>query len=104
MYRLYRIDNLCSSVGPLASRAAKAIGGKGQAKTFIDLAIDYSTANAPLQQELYSDDVGATAAFLLSPLARAVTGVTLYVDNGLAQMGMALDSAAMNQNKGNEQQ
>lgn len=43
----------------------------------------------------YSDDVGAAAAFLLSPLARAVTGVTLYVDNGLFAMGMALDSVSM---------
>lgn len=39
--------------------------------------------------------MGATAAFLLSPLARAITGVTLYVDNGLAAMGMALDSVSM---------
>jgi enoyl-[acyl-carrier protein] reductase I len=39
--------------------------------------------------------VGGTAAFLLSPLARAVTGVTMYVDNGLFAMGMALDSASM---------
>jgi enoyl-[acyl-carrier-protein] reductase (NADH) len=31
--------------GPLRSRAAKAIG-------FIDMMIDYSTANAPLQKEL----------------------------------------------------
>ena len=83
------------SAGPLASRAAKAIGGSGKPKTFIDYAIDYSKANAPMSQDLYSDDVGATAAFLLSPLARAITGVTLYVDNGLSQMGMALDSAAM---------
>ena len=35
----------------------------------------------------YSDDVGATACFLLSPLARAVTGITMYVDNGLNCMG-----------------
>ena len=35
-----------------------------------------------MAQDLYSDDVGNTAAFLLSPLARAITGVTLYVDNG----------------------
>ena len=83
------------SAGPLGSRAAKAIGGAGSAKTFIDYAIDYSKANAPMAQDLYSDDVGASAAFLLSPLARAITGVTLYVDNGLAQMGMALDSVSM---------
>lgn len=93
--RKYGIRVNTISAGPLASRAAKAIGGAGSAKTFIDYAIDYSIANAPLQQELYSDDVGASAAFLLSPLARAITGVTLYVDNGLAQMGMALDSMAM---------
>ena len=57
------------SAGPLASRAAKAIGGAGSAKTFIDYAIDYSKANAPMAQDLYSDDVGATAAFMLSPLS-----------------------------------
>eukprot|EP01038_Epipyxis_sp_PR26KG_P014619 gene14619-19635_t len=83
------------SAGPLASRAAKAIGGAGKPKTFIDYAIDYSKANAPMGQDLYSDDVGASAAFLLSPLARAITGTTLYVDNGLNTMGMALDSQAM---------
>eukprot|EP01039_Chlorochromonas_danica_P001870 gene1870-2046_t len=93
--RKYGIRVNTISAGPLASRAAKAIGGAGKPKTFIDYAIDYSKANAPMAQDLYSDDVGATAAFLLSPLARAISGVTLYVDNGLFAMGMALDSAAM---------
>ncbi|RYG65813.1 enoyl-[acyl-carrier-protein] reductase [archaeon] len=93
--RKYGIRVNTISAGPLASRAAKAIGGAGKEKTFIDYAIDYSKANAPLAQDLYSDDVGSTAAFLLSPLARAVTGVTMYVDNGLFAMGMALDSQAM---------
>jgi len=83
------------SAGPLASRAAKAIGGAGKARTFIDYAIDYSVANAPMGQELYNDDVGATAAFLLSPLARCITGATVYVDNGLNVMGMALDAQSM---------
>jgi enoyl-[acyl-carrier protein] reductase I len=93
--RKYGIRVNTISAGPLASRAAKAIGGKGSEKTFIDYAIDYSKANAPLSQELYSDDVGRSAAFLLSPLARAITGTTMYVDNGLNVMGMALDSIAM---------
>jgi len=93
--RKYGVRVNTISAGPLASRAAKAIGGAGKPKTFIDYAIDYSKANAPMAQDLYSDDVGATAAFLLSPLARAITGVTLYVDNGLSCMGMALDSKAM---------
>eukprot|EP01036_Dinobryon_divergens_P026882 gene26882-35575_t len=93
--RKYGIRINTISAGPLASRAAKAIGGAGKAKTFIDYAIDYSKANAPLAQDLYAEDVGASAAFLLSPLARAITGTTLYVDNGLSTMGMALDSVAM---------
>jgi enoyl-[acyl-carrier protein] reductase I len=73
------------SAGPLRSRAAKAIG-------FIDDMINYSTANAPLQQELKADDVGNTAAFLCSPLASAITGTVIYVDNGLHAMGLAVDS------------
>ncbi|PHU29302.1 Enoyl-[acyl-carrier-protein] reductase [NADH], chloroplastic [Capsicum chinense] len=62
------------AAGPLRSRAAKAIG-------FIDMMIDYSLANAPLQKELSADEVGNTAAFLASPLASAITGAVIYVDN-----------------------
>jgi len=80
------------SAGPLKSRAASAIGKEPGKKTFIEQAIDYSNANAPLAQDLYNDDVGNSALFLCSPLARTVTGVTLYVDNGLHAMGMAIDS------------
>lgn len=73
------------SAGPLRSRAAKAIG-------FIDSMIKYSLANAPLQKELYADEVGNTAAFLASPLASAITGAVIYVDNGLNAMGVGVDS------------
>eukprot|EP00850_Spirogloea_muscicola_P008172 SM000043S15800 [mRNA] locus=s43:225854:227805:+ [translate_table: standard] len=76
------------SAGPLRSRAAKAIG-------FIDDMINYSSANAPLPKELDADEVGATAAFLASPLASAITGCTLYVDNGFHAMGVAVDSASL---------
>eukprot|EP00922_Rhytidocystis_sp_ex-Travisia-forbesii_P043563 GHVS01064995.1.p1 GENE.GHVS01064995.1~~GHVS01064995.1.p1 ORF type:complete len:383 (-),score=60.39 GHVS01064995.1:180-1328(-) len=82
------------SAGPLKSRAATAIGKDGD-KSFIDYAIDYSKANSPLPQHLYSDDIGSSALFLLSPMARAVTGVTLYVDNGLHAMGQAVDAASL---------
>ncbi|KAF8663595.1 hypothetical protein HU200_055315 [Digitaria exilis] len=41
------------------------------------------------------DEVGNTAAFLVSPLASAVTGSTIYVDNGLNTMGLALDSPTL---------
>jgi len=83
------------SAGPLKSRAASAIGKEPGKKTFIEYAIDYSKANSPLGQDLYSDDVGNAGLFLCSPLARSITGVTLYVDNGLNCMGMALDSQSM---------
>ncbi|CAD6215406.1 unnamed protein product [Miscanthus lutarioriparius] len=76
------------SAGPLGSRAAKAIG-------FIEKMIDYSYVNAPLQKELLADEVGNTAAFLASPLASAITGSTIYVDNGLNTMGLALDSPTL---------
>ncbi|KAH7684346.1 Short-chain dehydrogenase/reductase SDR protein [Dioscorea alata] len=76
------------SAGPLGSRAAKAIG-------FIEKMIDYSYANAPLQKELLADEVGNVAAFLVSPLASAVTGSMVYVDNGLNTMGLALDSPTL---------
>lgn len=83
------------SAGPLKSRAATAINKDKGAKSFIEYAIDYSKANAPLARDLYSDDVGSAALFLCSPFARACTGLTMYVDNGLNCMGLAVDSQAM---------
>ena len=76
------------SAGPLKSRAASAISEKGTKKSFIEVGIDYCKANAPLSKDLKSTDVGQTAAFLASPLAGAITGVTMYVDNGMHAMGM----------------
>ncbi|CAA2976042.1 enoyl-[acyl-carrier-protein] reductase [NADH], chloroplastic-like [Olea europaea var. sylvestris] len=73
------------SAGPLRSRAAKAIG-------FIDMMIDYSLENGPLQKELTAEEVGNAAAFLASPLASAITGAVVYVDNGLNAMGVGVDS------------
>jgi enoyl-[acyl-carrier protein] reductase I len=72
------------SAGPYASRAASAIG-------FIDDMIDYTTRNAPLTRRLEAGEVGATAAFLASPLGAAITGTTIYVDLGFHAMGMAVD-------------
>lgn len=75
------------SCGPLRSRAARAIG-------FIDKMIDYSVANAPLTKEMEAEEVGHVAAFLTSPMASAITGTVIYVDNGLHTMGVAMDSPA----------
>jgi enoyl-[acyl-carrier protein] reductase I len=71
------------SAGPLASRAASAIGK-------IERMVAYYAANAPLPDGLTSWDVGVTAAFLASPLADGITGTTVYVDKGYHAMGMAV--------------
>jgi enoyl-[acyl-carrier protein] reductase I len=76
------------SAGPWASRAASAIG-------FIDRMIKYTTANSPLPRAISAADVGNTAAFLSSPLAGAITGSVVYVDNGYHAMGMAVASDAV---------
>ncbi len=80
------------SAGAFQSRAAKAIG-------MIDDMIQYAKANAPLCKDLEGEEVGHTAAFLLSPLASAITGTVLFVDNGIHAMGLAIDSAALQNNK-----
>jgi len=90
--RKYGIRVNTISAGPLKSRAASAIGGKGSAKTFIERAIDYSVANAPLPKPILAKDIGMAALSL--SLMNAVTGVTLYADMGLHAMGNTLDSPA----------
>jgi enoyl-[acyl-carrier protein] reductase I len=72
------------SAGPFASRAASAIG-------FIDQMVDYAKRNSPLPEPITAEDVGATAAFLCSPLASGITGATIYVDKGFHVMGLAVD-------------
>jgi enoyl-[acyl-carrier protein] reductase I len=79
--RRYGLRINCISAGPWASRAAKATG-------FIDFMVQHVARNSPIPQPIDADDVGATAAYLASPLARAVTGSTMYVDNGSHCMGM----------------
>jgi enoyl-[acyl-carrier protein] reductase I len=72
------------SAGPFASRAASAIG-------FIDQMLDYTKRNSPLTDAITAEEVGATAAFLSSPLASGITGSTVYVDKGYQAMGIAVD-------------
>ncbi len=68
------------SAGPLASRAASAIGD-------IERMIQYYRAVSPIPEPLTAAEVGAAAAFLASPLATGITGTTLYVDKGYHAMG-----------------
>jgi enoyl-[acyl-carrier protein] reductase I len=71
------------SAGPYASRAASAIG-------IIEQMVAYCAANTPLPVPVTATEVGTAAAFLSSPLASGITGVTLYVDKGYHAMGMAV--------------
>jgi enoyl-[acyl-carrier protein] reductase I len=76
------------SAGPWASRAASAIG-------FIDKMIEYCKGTSPLPSGIDARDVGATAAFLASPLGAGITGTTIYVDKGYHAMGVAVDHPAL---------
>jgi enoyl-[acyl-carrier protein] reductase I len=78
----HRINTI--SAGPYASRAASAIG-------IIETMVDYAKRNSPLPEAITAAEVGATAAFLCSPLASGITGSTVYVDKGFAAMGIAVD-------------
>lgn len=81
--RRYGVRVNTISAGPLASRAASAIGK-------IERMVEYYTANAALPEELVAREVGTVAAFLCSPLASGITGTTVYVDKGYHAMGMAV--------------
>jgi enoyl-[acyl-carrier protein] reductase I len=73
--RLYGARVNAISAGAWASRAASAIG-------FIEKMVEYTKANSPLKESITPTDVGATAAFLCSPLGAGITGSTVYVDKG----------------------
>jgi len=69
------------SAGPLASRAASAIG-------IIERMVEHCASNSPLPEPVQPADVAHTAAFLASPLGAGITGTTVYVDKGYHVMGM----------------
>ena len=81
--RKYGVRINTISAGPLASRAASAIG-------IIERMVEYCAGNSPLTQPLQAEEVGKVAAFLSSPLATGITGTVVYVDKGYHSMGMAL--------------
>jgi enoyl-[acyl-carrier protein] reductase I len=62
----------------------------------IERMIEYGTRNAPLPEPITPSDVGATAAFLCSPLGAGITGTIVYVDKGMHTMGIAVDAVPDN--------
>ncbi|HEY4014408.1 MAG TPA: enoyl-[acyl-carrier-protein] reductase [Polyangiaceae bacterium] len=86
----------CISAGPLASRAASAIGRSaegaaegGKGKPFIEQMVDYVSAASPLPEALTAREVGDAAAFLCSPLGSGITGTVIHIDKGYHAMGKA---------------
>ncbi len=67
------------SAGPIKTLAAAGIGGFSKILHFVE-------KHAPLRRGVTIDEVGNTAAFLLSDLASGITGEVLYVDAGFASV------------------
>jgi enoyl-[acyl-carrier protein] reductase I len=63
------------SAGPIKTLAAAGISGFGKILKAVE-------DNAPLRRNVTIEDVGNTAAFLLSDLAAGITGEITYVDSG----------------------
>lgn len=68
------------SAGPIRTLAAKAVGG-------FNRIIHVLEERAPLRRTTNIEEVGDTAAFLLSDYARGVTGDVLHVDAGFHVIG-----------------
>jgi enoyl-[acyl-carrier protein] reductase I len=69
------------SAGPIKTVSAMGVSDFGSL-------LDTMAQKAPLRRNVDQGDVGNTAAFLLSNLARGITGQTIYVDAGYSILGL----------------
>jgi enoyl-[acyl-carrier protein] reductase I len=67
------------SAGPIKTLAAAGIKGFGKILEAVE-------QTAPMRRNVTIDEVGNTAAFLLSDLANGITAEIIYVDNGFSQV------------------
>ncbi|MFZ9502589.1 MAG: enoyl-ACP reductase FabI [Beijerinckiaceae bacterium] len=74
------------SAGPIKTLAASGIGD-------FRYILKWNEYNSPLRRTVTIEEVGETAAFLLSPLSRGITGEVLHVDAGYHVVGMKNPSA-----------
>jgi enoyl-[acyl-carrier protein] reductase I len=65
------------SAGPIKTLAAAGIGSFSKILNFVE-------RNAPLRRGVTIEEVGNTAAFLLSDLSSGITGDVIYVDGGFS--------------------
>ncbi|HXY57516.1 MAG TPA: enoyl-ACP reductase FabI [Methylocystis sp.] len=75
------------SAGPIKTLAASGIGD-------FRYILRWNEYNAPLRRVVTIEEVGETAVYLLSPMARGVSGEVLHVDAGYHIVGMMNPSAA----------
>lgn len=68
------------SAGPIKTLAARGVSG-------ISKMVDHHREVAPLRRATEQAEVGDTALFLISPLARGITGEVIYVDGGYHILG-----------------
>ncbi len=69
------------SGGPLRTLAASAVGG-------IQEMFDHQERKAAMKRNITGEEVGNTAAWLVSDLSTAVTGETIHVDAGFSIVGL----------------
>jgi enoyl-[acyl-carrier protein] reductase I len=74
------------SAGPIKTLAAAGIGGFSKILHFVE-------KHAPLRRNVTIDEVGNTAAFLLSDLASGITGEITYVDAGFSTTTAGMEDA-----------
>jgi enoyl-[acyl-carrier protein] reductase I len=85
------------SAGPIKTLAASGIGD-------FRYILKWNELNSPLRRTVTTNEVGDTALFLLSDLARGITGEILHVDAGYHIVGMKAEDApdiAVANNKSN---